>query len=136
MHLEPLYRFTAALTPRPIGPTPDGMRIDVEFEGELDPGGRLMGHLKAVNFVTARDDGVQLVDVRGTITTPDGDIVSFKATGITVPAPDGSTVVRDAATYQTASAKLAWLNRTVGFIGGTANLRTGELTLAAYTLED
>ena len=54
---------------------------------------------------------------------------------MTVPAPDGSAVV-NAATYQTASAKLAWLNRTVGFIGGTANLRTGELRLAAYTLED
>jgi hypothetical protein len=112
------------------------MRIDVEFEGDLDPGGRLTGHLKAVNFLTARGDGVQVVDIRGTITSPDEGVVSFKAHGITVPAPDGSVVVRDAATYQTASAELAWLNCTVGFIGGTADLRKGELRLAAYTLED
>ena len=136
MHLEPLYSFSATLSPRPIGATPDGMRIDVRFEGDLDPGGRLTGHLEAVNFVTARGDGVQLVDVRGTITSPKGGVVSFKARGITVPAPDGSAVVRDAATYQTADGDLAWLNHTVGFIGGTADLRTGELRLAAYTLED
>ena len=136
MHLEPLYSFTAVLNPRPIGRTPDGTRIDMEFEGDLDSGGRLTGHLKAVNFITVRDDGVQLVDVRGTVTSPKGDIVAFRASGITVPAADGSAAVRDAATYQTASSDLAWLNRTVGFIGGTADLRKGELRLAAYTLED
>jgi Protein of unknown function (DUF3237) len=136
VHLEPLYQFAATLRPQPIGPTPDGMRIDVEFEGDLDPGGRLTGHLKAVNYVTVRGDGVQLVDVRGTISRSDGAVVSFMANGITVPAAGGSAVVRDAATYQTASSDLEWLNRTIGFIGGTADLRTGELRLAAYTLED
>ena len=58
------------------------------------------------------------------------------------PSPTNTTIVswpdvRDyTATYQTASANLAWLNRAVGFIGGTADLGKGELRLVAYTLED
>jgi hypothetical protein len=119
-----------------IGPTADGTRLDVEFEGDLDPGGRLSGHLRAVNYLTVRSDGVQRIDVRGTITSPDGDVVSFKAAGLATPAEGGVATVRDAAIYQTASERLAWLNQTMGFVGGHADLSKGELQLSAYTLEE
>ena len=56
MHLEPLYSFTATLTPRPIGPTPDGLRVNVEFEGELHPGGRLVGQRGRQGVVVRRED--------------------------------------------------------------------------------
>ena len=136
MRLEPLYSFTATLRPRLIGETADGTRLDVEFEGDLDPDGRLTGHLSAVNYLTIRSDGVQRLDVRGVITGPEGDAVSFKATGLAVPVKEGVAKVRDVATYQTASDKLAWLNTTVGYLGGYADLNKGELRLSAYTLED
>lgn len=136
MRLEPLYSFTASLRPRQIGVTPGGARLDVEFEGDLDPGGRLTGHLRAINYLTVRSDGVAHVHVRGTVTTPEGEVVAFTATGLTVPAPDGSATVRDAVTYQTGASNLAWLNATVGFAAGNADLTKGELRLSVHTLED
>lgn len=136
MRLEPLYSFTAALHPRQIGATAEGLRMDVKFEGDLDAGGRLTGHLRAINYLTVRQDGVQHLDVRGVVTSPEGDVVAFKATGLAVPAVGGVATVRDAATYQTASTKLAWLNSTVGFLAGKADLKKGELRLSAYTLEE
>lgn len=136
MRLESLYSFTATLRPRLIGETADGTRLNVEFEGDLDPDGRLTGHLSAVNYLTVRSDGVQQLDVRGVVIGPEGDVVSFKATGLAVPVKDGVAKVRDVATYQTASSKLAWLNKTVGYLGGYADLNKGELRLSAFTLED
>lgn len=136
MRLQPLYSFTAALRPRVIGQTADGARLDVEFEGELDPDGRLTGHLRAVNYLTVRSDGVQHLDIHGVVTSPEGDLVAFKATGLAVPAGEGVAAVRDAAIYQTSSSRLAWLNQTVGFLGGHADLNKGELRLSAYTLEE
>ena len=136
MRLQPLYSFTATLRPQVIGLTADGTRVDVEFEGDLDPGGRLTGHLRAVNYLTVRSDGVQHIDIHGTVISPDGDVVAFKATGLATPAEGGVATVRDAATYQTASERLAWLNQTMGFVGGHADLAKGELQLSAYTLEE
>ena len=136
MRLEPLYSFTAVLRPQVIGATPDGTRMDVEFEGDLDPGGRVTGHLKGVDYLTVRQDGVAHPHIHGVVTSPEGDVVAVHATGLGVPASDGTTAVRFAVTHQTASKKLAWLNGIVAFAGGKADLNKGELRMSAYTLEE
>ncbi len=136
MRLEPLYRFTAVLRPQPIGATPDGTRMNLEFEGDLDPGGLVTGHLKGVDYLTMRQDGVAHPNIHGVVTSPEGDVVALHATGLGVPASDGTLTVRFAVTFQTASSKLAWLNGIVAFSGGKADLNNGELKMSAYTLEE
>ncbi len=136
MRLEPLYSFTVVLRLQVIGATPDGTRMDVEFEGDLDSGGRVTGHLKGVDYLTVRQDGVFQPHIHGVATSPEGDVVALHATGRGVPASDGTTAVRFAVTHQTASKKLAWLNGIVAFAGGKADLNKGELRMSAYTLEE
>ncbi len=136
MRLEPLYSFTAVLRPQPIGATPDGTRMNLDFEGDLDPGGRVTGHLKGVDYLTMRQDGVAHPNIHGVVTGPEGDVVALHATGLGVPASDGTLTVRFAVTFQTASSKLAWLNGIVAFSGGKADLNKGELKMSAYTLEE
>lgn len=136
MRLEPLYSFTAVLRPLATGATPDGTRMDAEFEGNLDPGGRVAGHLKGVDYITVRQDGVAHLHIHGVITDPEGDAVAFNATGLGVRASAGTATIRDAVTFQTASSKLAWLNGIVAFAGGKADLNKGELRISAYTLEE
>ncbi len=136
MRLEPLYSLTAVLRPQAIGATPDGTRMDVEFEGDLDPGGRVAGHLKGVDNLTVRQDGAARPHIHGVVTSPEGDVVALHATGLGVPASDGTLTIRFALTFQTASSKLAWLNGIVAFAGGKADLNKGELRMSAYTLEE
>ncbi len=136
MRLEPLYSFTAGLHLQAIGATPDGTRMDVEFEGDLDPGGRVAGHLKGVDYLTVGQDGVAHPHIHGVVTSPEGDVVAINATGLGVPASDGALATRFAVTHQTASSKLAWLNGIVAFAGGKADLTKGELRMSAYTLEE
>ncbi len=136
MRLEPLYSFTAVVRPQAIGATPDGRRMDVKFEGDLDPGGRMTGHLKGVDYLTMGQDGVAHPHIHGVVTSPEGDVVAFNGTGRGVPASDGTLTGRFALTFQTASSKLAWLNGIVAFAAGKADLNKGELTMSAYTLEE
>ena len=136
MRLEPLYSVTIAIRPQPIGATPDGTRMNLEFEGDLDPGGRVTGHLKGVDYLTVGQDGVAHPHIHGVVTSPEGDVVAVHATGLGVPASDGTTTIRFAVTFQTASSKLAWLNGIVAFAEGKADLNKGELRMSAYTLEE
>ena len=136
MRLEPLYSVTIVLRPQAIGATPEGTRMDVEFEGDLDPGGRVAVHLKGVDYLTVGQDGVVHPHIHGVTTSPEGDVVAVHATGLGVPASDGTHTIRFALTFQTASSKLAWLNGIVAFAAGKADLNKGELTMSAYTLEE
>ena len=136
MRLEPLYSVTIAIRPQAIGATPDGTRMDVEFEGDLDPGGRVVGHLKGVDYLTVGQDGVAHPHIHGVVTSPEGDVVAVHATGLGVPASDGTLTIRFALTFQTASSKLAWLNGIVAFAAGKADLNKRELSMSAYTLEE
>ena len=136
MRLEPLYSFTAVLRLLVTGATPDGTRMDAEFEGDLDPGGRVAGHLKGVDYITVRQDGVAHLHIHGVITNPEGDVVALNATGLGVRASEGTAIIREAVTFQTASSKLAWLNGIVAFAGGKADLNKGELRISAYTQEE
>ena len=136
MRLEPLYSVTLVIRPQDIGATPGGTRMDVEFEGDLDPDGRVAGHLKGVDYLTFDHDGVGHPHIHAVVTGPEGDVVAVHATGLGVPASDGTLTIRFALTFQTASSKLAWLNGIMAFAEGKADLNKGELRMSAYTLED
>jgi hypothetical protein len=136
MRLEPLTSATATMRFREVGPTPAGTRMDIDIEGDFDPGGRVTGHLVGVDYFTVRPDGVAQLNVHGTATSPDGDIVAFRATGLARLAPDRTASGRLAVTFQTAAERLAWLNGVLGFGVSRADMDTGELRLSFYTLDD
>ncbi|MBI3301849.1 MAG: DUF3237 family protein [Deltaproteobacteria bacterium] len=84
MRLEPLFTLAAALRPHEIGATPEGNRVDVEFEGELEPGGRVTGHLKCVDYITIDGNGRGHLHIHGTVTNSSSEVVAFQATGLAV----------------------------------------------------
>jgi hypothetical protein len=135
MRLEPLFSVTATMQLHPIGPTPAGTRIDLQLAGDAEEGSRVRGRLEGVDYLTVRPDGVSLLDVHATLRSPDGDVVAVRASGVGAPTPDGSRG-RLACTFQTASDKLGWMNAVLAVAATTSNRRTGELRLAAYTLEE
>ena len=136
MRLESLLAVTARMQPHEIGPTPGGRRIDLHLAGDADPDGRVQGHLEGVDYLTVRADGVLQLNVHATLRTADGDLVAVRGRGMATPTPEGTMAGRLACTFQTASEKLSWLNTTLGVAATKANMRTGELRLAGYTLEE
>jgi hypothetical protein len=136
MRLEPLASATAALRFHEVGRTPAGVRMDIEIEGDFDPGGRVTGHFSGVDYFLVRPDGVAQLNVHGTATSPEGDIVAFRATGLARLAPDRTATGRLAVTFLTAADRLAWLNGVVGFGVSRADMDKGQLRLSFSTLED
>jgi hypothetical protein len=136
MQLKPLFTLVAALRPQEIGHTPEGDRVDVEFEGELCPGGRVSGRLKGIDYITINANGVGLLHIHGTVTNDATGLVAFLGTGLATLAADGTFTTREFFTFQTASAEVAWLNRIAGIGVGSGDLNKKEFRLAVYTLEE
>jgi hypothetical protein len=136
VRLEPLLSVTAMLEVQEIGARPAGLRMNMHFEGDSDSGSRVRGHIKGVDYLTVRSDGVVQLDVHATLTSPDGDVVAIVARGVAVTSPGGAVLGRLALTFETASDKLAWLNRALGVAITNANMKTGELRLVASSLEE
>src|SRR2546426_11906971 len=83
--LEHVFSYWARIgKPQVVGPTPEGIRaIFPVVEGEASgpsftakilPGGG--------DWLTVRRDGVQIIDVRGTMLTDDGALVYVAYTGV------------------------------------------------------
>ncbi len=110
---------------------PAGLRIDIAFEGELR--GRLEGHAKGVDYIYLRPDGRAELDVKGTVTTPDGARVALAAGGIAVPKPGSpASVLREHAKLTTASPEYLWLNGLEVWGMGEIDVAKGELAVRAY----
>lgn len=62
------------------GLTPHGNRLDVFFEGEMTSG-FLTGKMQGVDYFLMRADGVGVIDVRASIMTIDGSVLSAQISG-------------------------------------------------------
>ena len=61
--MEPLYRFDAELTEIvPIGLVPEGVRLDAHFEGTVTAGALEGMHVRGVDYLLLRADGVGVID--------------------------------------------------------------------------
>jgi hypothetical protein len=63
-------------------PPPGGLRIDVAFEGPIT--GRLNGSVVGVDYLNLRADSRIDLDIKGDITTGDGEKIALAASGAAI----------------------------------------------------
>ena len=119
----------ASMTPRMLGHTPAGTRIDFPFEGTAT-GPHWEGErpVRGIDYVTVRGDGNMDLDIHATIGEK-RDTVSYRATGVSVAHEDRTASPQELITFQTGNEDLAWLNSTVGVGLGTGG---AQLDLTIY----
>jgi len=150
--MDSFYRFEARFTALvPIGPVPDGLRLDAHFEGRVVEGELTGATVSGIDYVRFRSDGVGVLDVREVLVR-DGQCVEVQAGGYMIPPaafalpspevmlspefawPDVELPVHGFVTFRTATQEWEQLNRTVGTFNGIANPGVGTLVIEAETL--
>lgn len=141
------FRIEATFTDvAAIGMLPEGLRIDAHYDGNTVAGPLAGASVRGVDYVLIRSDGVGVLDVRETITTPAGRRIAVRAQGYgslrsepqagaeAVPPqdakvawPDEPRPVLGVATCQTADPEFLWMNQALLVFSGTVNLGTGKL---------
>jgi len=124
--LEHVLSFTGIgeAAPEMIGAVPEGLRVNFYNAGGTVGGPRIRGKVRPVggDWMTARPDGVAVVDVRVTFETDDGALVLVTYGGTIDFGPSGYegfargeipavARIRTAPRFSTASPDYAWLNR-------------------------
>ena len=60
--MEAVYRFEATLTESvPVGLVPEGVRLDVHFEGEVVEGALTGARVRGIDYLLLRADGVGVI---------------------------------------------------------------------------
>ncbi len=145
-----LYRFEAAVTNVvPIGLVSEGFRLDVYFEGPLAEGALEGAHVRGIDYVLLRADGVGVIDARQVITTGDGRAISAHARGYLLPPtdiqmpppqalldpdfrwPDAPLPTHGFMLYRTGAAGWEELNSTAAAFDGSVNVGAGVITVTA-----
>jgi Protein of unknown function (DUF3237) len=139
--LSRIYRLEATLgTPLELGDDRQGHRRIVPLTGGTFEGPQLRGTLLAAgsaDWQVVLDDGTSLGDIRYTLQTDEGDLLSVRSRGVRHGAPEvlariarGEQVApteytfRTSTEIETASPRLDWLNKGV-FIGVAGRLPAG-----------
>ncbi len=149
--MELLYRFEASLTETVlVGHVPEGIRLDVHFEGQVTAGALVGARLRGIDYLLLRGDGVGVIDAYETIDAGDGRVVSARAQGYMVP-PEGVELpppevllspdftwpddlpfsLRGFALYRTGAPDLAHLNRIVASFHGHLDVGRTQLVVEA-----
>jgi hypothetical protein len=148
---ELLYRFEAELDLTPIGLTPEGIRMTVDYEGEITAGIMRGARVWGTDPLLLRSDGVGVIDTAKTIA--DGTTALYEHVraycippeGLEVPPPD---VILDASfswpdvefpilgfsMFRTGDPAYAHLNTTIAAIEGSANFATGRNAIETRVL--
>lgn len=146
------YRLEGKFTKLgPIGLVTDGLRMDNEFAGTITDGALAGAQMTGIDFFRIRADGVGVVDAREMIHYKD-EVIAVHVTGYVLPPadmefpslaaltapdftwPDAAFTIEALATFETASAEFAHLNRMAVVHTGHANMATGELTVVAHRI--
>jgi hypothetical protein len=110
--------------------TPEGVRLSYNMQGTVR-GQYDAAHNETVD-VLLKPDGTSDFEVRGIDQTAEGDVVLITARGTGRQVSPTSGLAEGELTFQTASAKLAWLNSAKGRFEGTFNTLTGEFIAKAF----
>ena len=151
--MDLLYRLEAQLTEiLPIGLVPEGLRLDVYFDGRLTRGELAGAQVRGIDYLLLRTDGVGVVDAREAVVADEGH-VEIKAQGYVVPPgdvelpppdlilapgfiwPDVELPVQEFALLRTGVAEWQDLNATIVALEGSVNPGTGQLVLEAKALQ-
>jgi hypothetical protein len=144
---EQVYEYTAqvagmveygaslqAILAGETAPPPGGLRVDVAFEGPVT--GRLNGSVVGVDYLNLRADGRIDLDIKGDITTSDGEKIALAASGVAI--RQGESMVfslRENVQLTTASESYSWVNPLQVWAVGSADLGTGKISIAGYVPE-
>ena len=147
--LEPNLKYLATValrfdTPRSIGETPDGIRLEFEMRGTID-GPVLQGTLPPCTAYLIVDvDAVGLLQLRAPVVLSDGAVAELEATGRYNLGPNGyeRAVGKDLPTaslgcsprFFTASPRYLWLNRVVCLGVGQLRPRDGRLEFDLFAV--
>jgi hypothetical protein len=148
---ELLYRFEADLEVTPIGLTPEGIRMTVDYEGEITAGMMRGARVWGTDPLLLRADGVGVVDTAKTIS--DGSTALYEhvrayclpPNGLEIPPPD---VILDPSfswpdvefpilgfsMFRAGGPDYRHLNTAVAAIEGSANFATGRNAIETRVL--
>jgi hypothetical protein len=141
------YVVTLAAPPEVIGPVPGGIRANFYVQrGEIS-GPRLRGTIRPVggDWLTVRNDGVGILDVRATLESHDGALIEIAYTGVGDFGEDGyqkflrqelppSVQLRVAPRFRTAHPNYQWLNRVQCIGVGEVDMGSLEVRYDIYAL--
>ena len=130
--LELFCTIAAEMTPRMVGRTPAGTRIDFPFSGTAT-GPHWEGErpISGVDYATVRGDGNMDLDIHGTI-GEGRETVAYTATGVSIAHEDRSASPQELIVFQTGNDDLAWLNSVIGV--GLGHGAEGKLGLKIYVV--
>lgn len=141
------YRAQLQAPPEMIGAVPGGARVNFYVTGGEVEGPKLRGTLRPVggDWLTVREDGVGILDVRATIETHDGALIEIAYQGVTDLGADGHArllrgelpaklALRTAPRLRTAHPDYLWLNRLQLLNVGEADLTTFEVRYDVYAV--
>jgi hypothetical protein len=124
--MDHIFSYSATLdgNMEVIGPTPSGLRVNVYVTGGEITGSRVQGKVRPVgaDWLTIREDGVGILDVRATMETHDGALIYCAYQGVLDAGEDGYTrfnegnppaklAIRAVPRFLTAHPGYLWLNR-------------------------
>lgn len=134
----------------PIGLTPLGLRVDLDFTGTLTDGPLTGATISGTDFLLLRHDGIGQVNVQERITQGDRVVASLRFLGYAVPPialpelsvlftpdfawPDIELPMHGAAFFEAASEEVSAATATVYGISGAVNLGAGTVHIAAKSL--
>lgn len=128
MRLVPLANLAADVTSLSVyGPTPNGVRVDVAFKGELH--GRIDGTMEGIDYSTVRSDGVTALSVRAKVVTVDQALIAVEITGTMQNGEITDTQVK----FLTAAPQYSWLTDKI--IVGRGEATTEKLTVSYFLVE-
>ena len=110
---------------------PQGVRIDVAFEGQAR--GRLAGRVRGVDYARVRADGRIDLDIRAVIETHDGCRIALSADGVAaLRAAEPIAELFENIQLTTAADAYAWVNARQIWGSGTVNFATGKIHIDGY----
>ena len=146
---EFLFSYSAQLKnpPEVVGLVPNGFRVNFYIGGGSFAGPRMKGTILPVggDWYTVRGDGVALVDVRGTLQTDDGAIISVAYTGVRDLGPEGFGLflsqdlpeeghVRIAGRLESADPRYEWVNRVQCVGVGVSSRARADIAYDVYAM--
>jgi hypothetical protein len=148
--MEHIFSYTSTLQspPEAIGPTPEGLRLNIYITGGEVTGPRLQGRILPVgaDWLTIRPDGVGILDVRATVETDDGALIYTNYQGVGDAGEDGyqrflegtppsRIPLRVVARPLTSHPDHPWLNRLQCVKIGEADLENWVVSYDVYALK-
>lgn len=148
VHLEHICSFRATLAaPEIIGPLAEGLRINFPITGGDVFGPKMRGRLRPVggDWLSLRQDGVGLLDIRATLELEDGALIYMTYSGVGDLGPGGYesflagnppalVQLRAAPRFYTGHQAYLWANRIQCLGIGEGKLMESSVTYDIYAV--